>query len=36
VTQAIEAIRDELRLPILMVTHDAEEAARIGTAIVRL
>jgi len=36
VMQAIEAIRDELRLPILMVTHDAEEAARIGTAIVRL
>ncbi|WCM29606.1 ATP-binding cassette domain-containing protein [Sphingomonas sp. QA11] len=33
---AIEHIRDDLRLPILMVTHDPEEAERIGTRIVRM
>ncbi|WP_093220147.1 ATP-binding cassette domain-containing protein [Sphingomonas sp. NFR15] len=31
---AIEHIRDTARLPILMVTHDAGEAERIGTRIV--
>ena len=36
IMQAIERIRDEVRLPILMVTHDAQEAERIGTAIVRM
>jgi len=36
VMRAIERIRDEVRLPILMVTHDPQEAARIGTTIVRL
>ncbi|MBB4840045.1 molybdate transport system ATP-binding protein [Sphingomonas kyeonggiensis] len=32
----IERLRDEVRLPILMVTHDREEAARLGTRIVEL
>ena len=32
----IERLRDELRLPILMVTHDAGEAARLGTRIVEI
>lgn len=36
VMQAIEHIRDVLMLPILMVTHDPEEAERIGTRIVRM
>jgi molybdate transport system ATP-binding protein len=36
VTVAIERIRDTQRLPILMVTHDREEAARIGTQVVRM
>ena len=36
VMQAIEHIRDVLKLPILMVTHDPEEAARIGTRIVTM
>jgi len=36
VMRAIEHIRDGLGLPILMVTHDPEEAERIGTRIVRL
>ncbi|WP_374295405.1 ATP-binding cassette domain-containing protein [Sphingomonas sp.] len=31
VMAAIVAVRDATRLPILMVTHDPEEAARIGT-----
>lgn len=34
--RAIEHIRDDLGLPILMVTHDPEEAERIGTRIVRM
>jgi molybdate transport system ATP-binding protein len=34
VTQTIEYIRDVRKLPILMVTHDAAEAERIGTRIV--
>ena len=34
--RAIEHIRDGLKLPILMVTHDPEEAERIGTRIVRM
>jgi len=33
---AIEHIRDYLALPILMVTHDPEEAERLGTRIVRM
>ncbi len=36
VMQAIEHVRDVLKLPILMVTHDPEEAERIGTRIVRM
>jgi len=32
----IERLRDELALPMLMVTHDAAEAERLGTAIVRM
>ena len=34
--QAIERVRDGAGLPILLVTHDPEEAERLGTAIVRL
>ena len=33
---AIERVRDEAGLPILMVTHDPAEAARLGTRIVNL
>ncbi|MBX9795737.1 ATP-binding cassette domain-containing protein [Sphingomonas sp.] len=33
---AIERLRDSLALPILMVTHDADEAARLGTQVVRV
>lgn len=33
---AIEHIRDVVRLPVLMVTHDAGEAARLGTRIVAM
>lgn len=33
---AIEHVRDVMRLPILMVTHDPQEAERIGTRIVRM
>jgi molybdate transport system ATP-binding protein len=36
VMQAIERVRDEARLPILMVTHDPDEAARIGQRIVTM
>jgi molybdate transport system ATP-binding protein len=36
VMRAIEHIRDRIRLPVLMVTHDPEEAERLGTRIVRL
>ena len=36
VMRAIEHIRDRMKVPILMVTHDPDEAARIGTGIVRL
>lgn len=32
----LERLRDALRLPILMVTHDREEASRLGTRIVEL
>ncbi|WP_342250864.1 ATP-binding cassette domain-containing protein [Sphingomonas sp. OTU376] len=32
----IERLRDEVRLPILMVTHDRDEAVRLGTRIVEL
>lgn len=34
ITGAIEHIRDVAKLPVLMVTHDAAEAARLGTRIV--
>lgn len=33
---AIEHVRDVVRLPILMVTHDPDEAARLGTRVVRM
>ena len=36
VMRAIEHIRDVLAMPILMVTHDPEEADRLGTRIVRM
>ncbi|WP_380785864.1 ATP-binding cassette domain-containing protein [Sphingomonas sp. R86521] len=36
VMRAIEHVRDVLKLAILMVTHDPEEAERIGTQIVRM
>lgn len=36
IMQAIEHVRDVLALPILMVTHDPEEAERIGTRVVRM
>ena len=36
VMRAIEHIRDVLRLPILMVTHDPEEAERLGNRVVRM
>ncbi|VVT12923.1 Maltose/maltodextrin import ATP-binding protein MalK [Sphingomonas sp. EC-HK361] len=32
----IERVRDETRLPMLIVTHDPEEAERLGGAIVRM
>jgi molybdate transport system ATP-binding protein len=33
---AIEHVRDVLKLPILMVTHDPDEAERIGNRVVRM
>jgi molybdate transport system ATP-binding protein len=36
IARAIEDIRDRLSLPILLVTHDAEEAERLGTRIVAM
>lgn len=36
VMRAIERVRDEAGLPILMVTHDEGEAARLGTHLVRM
>lgn len=33
---AIEHIRDQLKLPILMVTHDRDEAERLGTQIIEM
>ncbi|MCM8730944.1 ATP-binding cassette domain-containing protein [Hephaestia sp. GCM10023244] len=36
IMRAILHIRDHVRLPILMVTHDPEEAERLGTRIVRM
>ncbi len=36
VTRAIEGVRDEAGLPILLVTHDESEAARLGAQVVRL
>ena len=32
----IERIRDELKLPLLYVTHDAKEAARLATTLIEL
>ncbi len=34
--RAIERVRDEAGLPILLVTHDPEEADRLGTRVVRI
>lgn len=36
IMDAIQRVRDEAGLPILMVTHDPEEAERLGTRIVRI
>ncbi len=36
VMRVIEHLRDAVRLPILMVTHDREEADRLGTRIVEI
>ena len=36
ILRVIERIRDELGLPILYVTHDPEEVARLGAAVVRM
>lgn len=36
VMRAIEHIRDVLKLPILLVTHDPDEAERLGTRVVRM
>jgi molybdate transport system ATP-binding protein len=36
IMDAIVRVRDEAGLPILMVTHDPEEAERLGTRIVRV
>lgn len=36
ILDALVAVRDRTGIPILMVTHDPEEAERIATAIVRL
>ena len=32
----IERVRDEVRLPMLIVTHDPQEAERLGTQVVEL
>ena len=34
--QEIERLRDDLRLPMLIVTHDPEEAERLGQHIIRM
>ena len=34
--RAIERVRDEAGLPILMVTHDEREAARLGDEVVEI
>ena len=36
IMRAIEHIRDVLKLPVLMVTHDAHEAERLATRVVRI
>lgn len=36
ILRAIEHVRDALRMPILMVTHDRHEADRIGTRVVQM
>lgn len=35
-TRAIERVRDELRLPMLIVTHDRQEAERLGDRIIAM
>jgi molybdate transport system ATP-binding protein len=34
--RAIERVRDETRLPMLIVTHDPDEAERLGNRVVRM
>ena len=34
VMRALEALRDELRIPMLLVTHDRAEAERLGNHVV--
>ena len=34
--RAIERVRDEVRLPMLIVTHDAEEAGRLGDRVIAM
>lgn len=36
VLRAVEDVRDRLKLPILLVTHDGEEAERLGSRVVRM
>lgn len=36
IAEVIERVRDELKLPVLMVTHDEREAERLAGAIVRM
>jgi molybdate transport system ATP-binding protein len=33
---AVEDVRDRLKLPILLVTHDQDEASRLGNRIVKM
>ncbi len=36
VARAVEDVRDRLKLPILLVTHDQDEASRLGSRIVKM
>lgn len=36
VARAVEDVRDRLKLPILLVTHDQDEASRLGNRIVKM
>ncbi len=36
VARAVEDVRDRLKLPILLVTHDQDEASRLGNRIVKI